>query len=209
MSAERQLGQFCAHCEALGATRITIELALGWATQCPANGEVLRDRAAQIAHAAPPGQVVDPALGDDVALAVYARAADQSWPELTRLAAMDSMQRQAFSAQYRGKLRTIAERQAALSELTPAPRKPPPPARDPDFPLPRVMEFRDDDEGYLAWLVAHPDGYVINILRGLNPATARVHSAGCRTITGTPPRGGPWTGPYIKVCANELNELDR
>ena len=33
VSAERLLGQFCAHCEALGATRITIELAVGWATQ--------------------------------------------------------------------------------------------------------------------------------------------------------------------------------
>ncbi len=31
--AERLLRQFCAHCEAVGADRITVELALAWATQ--------------------------------------------------------------------------------------------------------------------------------------------------------------------------------
>jgi integrase/recombinase XerD len=33
VAAERLLGQFCAHCEALGTRQITVELALGWATQ--------------------------------------------------------------------------------------------------------------------------------------------------------------------------------
>lgn len=153
-------------------------------------------------------QVVDPHLGNHLAVAVYARAADESWPELTWLAAMDPAEREAFRAQYRGKLRTIAERQVAR-EPAAAPVKQQRPARERDSPLVGVTEFRDDDEGYLAWLAGHPGGYVINILRGLTPGTARVHRAHCRTITGTPPRGGPWTGPYIKVCANELDDLDR
>jgi hypothetical protein len=55
-------------------------------------------------------------------------------------------------------------------------------------------EFRDDDAGYLAWLATHPDGYVINIARGHSATQARVHHAGCGTISGQNPSGGPWTG---------------
>ncbi|OBJ10904.1 hypothetical protein A5625_10585 [Mycobacterium sp. 1465703.0] len=56
-------------------------------------------------------------------------------------------------------------------------------------------EFRDDDAGYLAWLAAHRDGYVINIARNHNATQARVHRASCRTIRGQNPHGRPWTGP--------------
>jgi hypothetical protein len=72
-----------------------------------------------------------------------------------------------------------------------------------------AREFRDDDGGYLAWLGAHPDGYVINIARSPNATQARVHHAGCRTISGQNPRGGAWTGPYVKVCAERLAELEQ
>jgi hypothetical protein len=58
-----------------------------------------------------------------------------------------------------------------------------------------AREFRDDDVGYLAWLAAHPDGYVINIARSQNATEARVHHAGCRTISGQNARVGAWTGP--------------
>jgi|GEM_PF-833573 hypothetical protein len=79
---------------------------------------------------------------------------------------------------------------------------------DPDAD-PDVGEYRDDDAGYLAWLAAHPDGYVINIARSYSATQARVHRAGCRTISGENPHGGPWTGPYVKVCADHLVELDQ
>jgi len=72
-----------------------------------------------------------------------------------------------------------------------------------------AREFRDDDAGYLHWLAAHPDGYVINIGRGRSAAEARLHHAGCRTISGQNPRGGPWTGQYIKVCTEHLAELEQ
>jgi hypothetical protein len=72
-----------------------------------------------------------------------------------------------------------------------------------------VGEYRDDDAGYLAWLAAHPDGYVINIARRYSATDARVHRADCWTISGENPRGGPWTGPYVKVCAQHLAELDQ
>ena len=70
-------------------------------------------------------------------------------------------------------------------------------------------EFRDDDAGYLAWLAAHLDGYVINIARSHSATEARVHHAGCRTISGENPVGGAWTGPYVKVCAEQLVELEQ
>jgi hypothetical protein len=46
-----------------------------------------------------------------------------------------------------------------------------------------VREFRHDDAGCLAWLAAHPDGYVINIARSHSATEARVHHAGCRAIS--------------------------
>jgi Protein of unknown function (DUF541) len=80
----------------------------------------------------------------------------------------------------------------------------PDPIADPD-----VGEFRDDDPGYVAWIGAHPGGYVINIARSYSATQARVHRANCRTISGENPHGGPWTGPYVKVCAEHLAELDQ
>lgn len=76
-------------------------------------------------------------------------------------------------------------------------------------PVTPAREFREDDIGYLAWLAAHPVGYVINIARNHSATTARVHHAGCRTINGKNPRGGVWTGPYVKVCAEHLAELEQ
>ncbi|MBN3511476.1 hypothetical protein JYB55_21840 [Mycolicibacterium septicum] len=40
---------------------------------------------------------------------------------------------------------------------------------------PRAREFRDDDAGYLAWLAAHPHGYVVNITRNHSVSAARLH----------------------------------
>jgi hypothetical protein len=66
-----------------------------------------------------------------------------------------------------------------------------------------VELFRDNDEGYLAWLAAHPTGFVLNLARTPRPNYLILHRASCRTISGRPTRGGPWTGPYIKVCADD------
>ncbi|WP_205878802.1 hypothetical protein [Mycobacterium camsae] len=71
----------------------------------------------------------------------------------------------------------------------------------------KLTEFRDDDAGYLAWLAAHPEGYVINIARSHNATQARMHHAGCQTISGQSPGGSTWTGPYVKVCAEHVADL--
>jgi hypothetical protein len=73
----------------------------------------------------------------------------------------------------------------------------------------RPLVFRDDDTGYLTWLAAHPNGYVINISRSHTPTTSRLHHAHCRTINGQNPHQGAWTGPYVKVCAERLAELEQ
>ena len=71
-----------------------------------------------------------------------------------------------------------------------------------------VQEFRDDDAAYVNWRTEHEGGYVINIQRTLHPSDARLHRADCRSIAGTNARPGPWTSAYIKVCADEVADLD-
>ncbi|MGH3109635.1 MAG: DUF6308 family protein [Gaiellaceae bacterium] len=63
--------------------------------------------------------------------------------------------------------------------------------------------FRDDDAGYLAWLAAHQEGYVLNMARTPRAEYLILHRATCRTINGQPSRGGPWTGPYVKGCSDD------
>lgn len=71
-----------------------------------------------------------------------------------------------------------------------------------------MEEFRNDDRGYLDWVARNPAGYVINIQRSLNSRDARFHRADCHTVTGTPPRGRAWTGPYVKICSLDIGALD-
>ena len=72
-----------------------------------------------------------------------------------------------------------------------------------------VQEFRDDDAGYAAWLDANPDSYVLNISRNYYTSDARLHRADCRTLTAQVSRGVGLTGPYVKICAGYLNELEQ
>jgi hypothetical protein len=62
--------------------------------------------------------------------------------------------------------------------------------------------FSDDEDGYLAWLAEHPDGYVLNSYRNPSASYLKLHRAACGRIQGAPPRGTTWTRPYIKVCAD-------
>lgn len=72
-----------------------------------------------------------------------------------------------------------------------------------------VCEFRDDDAGYLQWLAAHPNGYVVNILRSYSPSASRLHHARCWTIQGQQSKEVALTGQYVKICAEQLAELDQ
>ncbi len=63
-----------------------------------------------------------------------------------------------------------------------------------------MVLFVDDDRGYLQWLSAHPDGFVVNTYRQPSPRYLRLHSAAYRMINGDPANGRRWTADYIKVC---------
>jgi hypothetical protein len=144
---------------------------------------------------------------EEAAMVVRARMADECWPELQWLSSLDASGRLAFREQHRAKQRLRFERPAPPRVASFGTEHQPRLPSEPSAPAGRITEFTDDDDGYRGWVAANPGGWVTNIQRRLNPSDARVHSAGCRTIAGTPP-GATWTGPYIKVCAVELSELD-
>lgn len=68
--------------------------------------------------------------------------------------------------------------------------------------------FVDDDEGYLAWLGEHPEGYVVNADRPPNASYLRLHHSTCRTISGAPASGRAWTVTSTKICGRR-DELGR
>lgn len=62
--------------------------------------------------------------------------------------------------------------------------------------------FVNDDAGYLGWLAAHPDGFVINTFRKPGPAYLVLHRATCSTIGATPANRRQWTVAYAKICGD-------
>jgi hypothetical protein len=76
-------------------------------------------------------------------------------------------------------------------------------------PVEGVTLFRDDDDGYAAWLAGHPSGFVLNTTRSPTPSYLVLHRSSCRFISGVPPSGRRWTKDYLKVCADSSAELWR
>ncbi len=71
-----------------------------------------------------------------------------------------------------------------------------------------IVTFIDDDTGYLAWITAHPDGYVVNTHRTRTQSYLILHRSQCHTISGRPARGTTWTeGAYSKVCSGDRSAL--
>lgn len=67
--------------------------------------------------------------------------------------------------------------------------------------------FLDDDEGYLGWLAAHDDGFVLNTYARIAAGDLVVHRASCRTINRDLAAGKAWTVQYGKACADSIDEL--
>jgi len=65
-----------------------------------------------------------------------------------------------------------------------------------------MRRFEEDDAGYLAWLAAHPAGFVVNAYRPPAAAYLPLHRTTCRTIKGIPASGRHWTHTTIKVCGD-------
>ena len=72
-----------------------------------------------------------------------------------------------------------------------------------------MRRFVNDDAGYLAWLEAHPDGFVLNTYAHVTAAYLVLHRAACRTIKRHLPPPSLWTYPYAKTCSDDRVEIER
>lgn len=128
-------------------------------------------------------RTIDASLENDVSMTLWACAADDCWPELRWLAEMAPDARAEFMRARPPRPRTMPTRAGAASkqssEATPAPRAAQIVAAG---EVGGVEVFRDDDDGYLAWVAAHPTGFIVNIQRSGNSSDARLHHARCRTV---------------------------
>jgi hypothetical protein len=71
-----------------------------------------------------------------------------------------------------------------------------------------MIEFVADDLSYLAWVAAHPDGYVLNVRRSPDPRYVILHRADCTSISNETHAPGAYTGrSYRKICASSEAEL--
>ena len=71
-----------------------------------------------------------------------------------------------------------------------------------------MIEFLDDDVGYLSWIATNPDGFVLNVRRVADPAYVVLHRARCGSISTDKRVPGAYTErDYRKVCATNLTEL--
>jgi hypothetical protein len=71
-----------------------------------------------------------------------------------------------------------------------------------------VETFVDDDDAFLDWRDSHPDGYIVNADRRPQAEYLVLHRATCPTMR-LPNASLQWTRSYIKICANNSNELTR
>jgi hypothetical protein len=65
-------------------------------------------------------------------------------------------------------------------------------------PLCRV--FSDDDTGYLAWVKAHPAGFVLNQSRAARAKNPTLHRVGCAVVAWRDDTVGTLTVTAVKVC---------
>lgn len=71
-----------------------------------------------------------------------------------------------------------------------------------------IETFMDNDEGYLRWIRNNPHGYVLNGYRQLSPDYIIIHSASKNCVKKLQSGARYWTKDYIKVCSNNLAELE-
>jgi hypothetical protein len=70
-----------------------------------------------------------------------------------------------------------------------------------------MRQFVDNDKGYLEWLQANPQGFVVNSPRVPSASYLALHRATCPHIS--QPTSTIWTaGQYSKTCAVDRAELE-
>ena len=71
-----------------------------------------------------------------------------------------------------------------------------------------MIRFSDDDLGYLAWIAAHPDGFVLNVTCLPDPHRVVLHRANCASISNDTHAPRAYTGgDHRKICATSEAEL--
>src|SRR4051812_48959940 len=73
--------------------------------------------------------------------------------------------------------------------------------------LKSLVQFVNDDRGYLRWVVVNPSGFVVNSNRVPASNYLILHRATCKHIT-NPERTNWTTTGYIKTCSTDLAALD-
>lgn len=72
-----------------------------------------------------------------------------------------------------------------------------------------MLEIRDDDDQFIAWLGQHPNGFVVNAERAPRAGYLVLHKATCPWISKTSQSAGAWTHRcYIKICSEQISELE-
>jgi hypothetical protein len=71
-----------------------------------------------------------------------------------------------------------------------------------------MIRFSDDDLGYLAWIAAYPDGFVLNVRCSPDPHCVVLHRANCTSISNDTHEPRAYTGRnHRKICATNEAEL--
>lgn len=71
-----------------------------------------------------------------------------------------------------------------------------------------IRRFERDDDGYVAWLAAHPSGFVLNTCMHVTSDYLVLHRARCRTVNRPLAPSRSWTHAYGKTCSDTREELD-
>ena len=71
-----------------------------------------------------------------------------------------------------------------------------------------MIRFSDDDLGYLAWIAAHPDGFVLNVRCPPDSHCVVLHRANCTSISNDTYEPNAFTGrKHHKICTTSEAEL--
>jgi len=69
-----------------------------------------------------------------------------------------------------------------------------------------MQTFDNDDAGYLQWVNANPNGFVVNVPKQTGAAPDMLHRSSCQHIT-TPQRTNYTTTHYKKICSVDKDDL--
>ena len=70
-----------------------------------------------------------------------------------------------------------------------------------------MLDFSDDDDGYLGWLRDNSTGFVLNVRQNPGAKYTVLHRATCQTIARARDNGAYTARGYRKVVATTVDEL--